>query len=239
MKEMKKFLSLIVLTLLISSCQEDLKSNTPGFQALKDDVFWRATDARAYLSSTGKLTIKGLTEYEELDLSTSSTAEGVYLLGTTNNNNKAVYTSSIGGTDLQYETLATPGPAFGVYLLSGGAGYSDASSVPTTGGSGSGLTVSIKTDPNNPGIVTRVSIASGGNGYVSGDLIYVNGGNGACRFRVSNGGLIEITEYDEINQTISGTFKLNASNVNNNPAGGPILNFQYGAFYQVQIYPEL
>lgn len=237
---MKKFLSLIVLTILISSCQEDLKSNTPGFQALKDDVFWRATDVRAYLSPTGKLTIKALTQYdEELDLSTGSTAEGVYLLGTTNNNNKAIYTSSMGGTELQYETLATPGPAFGTYLLSGGAGYSDATSVQTTGGSGSGLTVTIKTDPDNPGIVTKVLIASGGNGYVSGDLIFVNGGNGACRFRVANGGLIEITEYDELNQTVSGTFKLNAENVNNNPAGGPLLNFQYGAFYRVPIYPDL
>ena len=48
-------------------------------------------------------------------------------------------------------------------------------------------------------------------------------------------GEIVITEYDEINQTISGTFRFNALNVDNNPAGGEILNFQEGVFYKVPI----
>ena len=238
---MKKFLSLIVLALLFSSCQEDVKFNTPGFQGLKDDVFWRANDARAYISTNGTLSIQGLTQFEELDLNTSGTVEGTYLLGTTNNNNKAIYTSTLNDIDLFYETLAVPGPAFGVYMLSGGLGYSDGTSVATTTtGAGSGLTVNIKTNPDTAtGAVTKILIVSGGNGYVSGDLITVAGGNGGCRFRVANGGEIVITEYDNINQTVSGTFKFNAMNTTNNPAGGPILNFQYGAFYKVQIYPEL
>lgn len=237
---MKKFLSLIVIIMLLSSCQEDVKFNTPGFQGLKDDVFWRATDARAYVSTNGTLSIKGYTPFEELDLNTNSTAEGLYFLGTTNNNNKAIYTSNLNDINLVYETTSTPGPAFGAYLLTGGLGYSDATSVATTGGSGSGLTVNIKTDPDSSsGVVTKVLIASGGNGYVSGDLIFVSGGNGACRFKVSNGGQIEITEYDDVNMTVSGTFKFNATNVNNNPAGGPILNYQNGAFYKVPIFPEL
>ncbi len=234
---MKKFLSFIVIAVMFSSCQEDVKFNTPGFQGLKDDVFWRANDARAYISSTGTLSIKGLTQLEELDLNTNSTAVGTYLLGTANNNNKAIYTSSLNGIDLLYETLAVPGPAFGVYLLSGGSGYSNGSSIATTGGSGSGLTVAITV--NSSGVVTKVLVVSGGNGYISGDLITVTGGNGVCRFKVSNGGQIVITEYDDINQTVSGTFKFNALNANNNPAGGPILNYQYGAFYKVQIYPSL
>lgn len=233
---MKKFLSLIVIMVLFSSCQEDVKFNTPGFQGLKDDVFWRATDARAYLSSDGTLSIKGLTQFEELDLNTSSNAVGTYLLGTTNNNNKAIYTSSLNDIDLLYETSSAPGPAFAVSLFSGGSGYTSGSSVTTTGGSGSGLTVNITAVD---GIVTKVLVASGGNGYVSGDLIFVTGGNGACRFKVVNGGQIVITEFDNINMTVSGTFKFNAMNINNNPAGGPILNYQYGAFYKVQIYPEL
>jgi hypothetical protein len=50
-------------------------------------------------------------------------------------------------------------------------------------------------------------------------------------------GEIKITEYDSVNATITGTFKFNAMNVDGNPLGGPILNFQYGAFYKVQIFP--
>ena len=222
---------------MFSSCQEDVKFNTPGFQGLKDDVFWRANDARAYLAANGTLSIKGLTQYEELDLNTSSTAVNTYFLGTTNNNNKAIFTSSFDDINLLYETLPIPGPAFGVYLLSGGSGYNSGSSIATTGGTGSGLTVSITA--NSSGVVTKVLVESGGNGYISGDLITVTGGNGACRFKVSNGGQIVITEYDDINKTVSGTFKFNAINVNNNPAGGPILNYQYGTFYKVQIFPNL
>jgi len=48
-------------------------------------------------------------------------------------------------------------------------------------------------------------------------------------------GQIVITEYDDINQTVSGTFRFNAVNVNNNPVGGEILNFQEGVFYKVPI----
>jgi len=234
---MKKFLSLIVIALIFSSCQEDVKFNTPGFQGLKDDVFWRANDARAYIAENGTLTIKGYTEYEELDLMTNYPDEGKYILGTPNVYNKAIYSYNVDSIDLLYETLPVPGPVFGVIVINSGSGYSDGSSITTTGGSGSGLTVSIKT--NDLGQVTKVLVNSGGNGYVSGDTITVNGGSSNCRIRVVNGGIIEITDYDEINQTVSGTFKFNATNVNNNPLGGEILNYQNGTFYKVPIYPEL
>ena len=232
---MKKFLSLFIIIVAFSSCQEDLKTNNPSMQGLKDDVFWIANDARAYVSSTGNLSIKGLTQFEELTLNTSSTAVGTYLLGTPNANDKAIFTSSFNDTDLLYETTVVSGPAFGVSLVSGGSGYATANSVATTGGTGSGLTVKITA--NSSGVVTKVLVASGGNGYVSGDLITVTGGNLNCKFKVVNGGEIKIEEYDSVNMTVSGTFKFNATNVNNNPAGGPILNYQYGAFYKVQIFP--
>ena len=232
---MKKFLSLFIIIVAFSSCQEDLKTNNPSIQGLKDDVFWIANDARAYVSPTGTLSIKGLTQFEELTLNTSSTAVGTYFLGTTNANNKAIFTSNFNETELLYETNVAAGPAFGVSLISGGSGYVTANSVATTGGTGSGLTVKI--EANTSGVVTKVLVASGGNGYISGDLITVTGGNLNCKFRVVNGGEIKIEEYDNVNMTISGTFKFNAANVNNNPAGGPILNYQYGAFYKVQIFP--
>ncbi len=48
-------------------------------------------------------------------------------------------------------------------------------------------------------------------------------------------GRIVITEYDAINNTVTGTFKFNAENIYNNPLAGPIMNFQYGHFYKVPI----
>jgi hypothetical protein len=48
-------------------------------------------------------------------------------------------------------------------------------------------------------------------------------------------GQIVITEYDNVNNTISGTFKFNLQNVFNNPLAGATLNFQQGVFYKVPI----
>jgi len=48
-------------------------------------------------------------------------------------------------------------------------------------------------------------------------------------------GEIVIEEYDAVNKTITGTFKFNAENINDNPLAGPILNFQYGVFYKVPV----
>jgi len=90
-KVLKRFLHLFLIAIAFSSCQEDLKPNNPGFQGLKDDVFWRANDARAYVSATGKLTVEAYTEYEQVTLNTNSTSPGIYVLGTTNSNNAANY----------------------------------------------------------------------------------------------------------------------------------------------------
>ena len=238
---MKRFLPLFIIAIVFSSCQEDLKSNNPGFQGLKDDVFWRANDARAYISATGKLSIEALTQYEQITLNTSSANVGTYVLGTTNTNNSATYTSNFGEIDLQYATVAVPGPVSNITLISGGTGYSSGTSVVTTGGAGSGLTVNIVA--NASGVVTSISLSSRGNAYLAGDLITVAGGNVNCKFRILNvqnsNGEIKITEYDNVNMTVSGKFKFNAANANNSPFGGPILNFQYGEFYKVPIYPSI
>ena len=99
---MKRFLPLLLLVLAFTSCQEDVRFSNPGFQALKDDVFWRANDARAYISDTGKLTIEALTQYEVLTLNTASANVGTYILGTTNANNTATYSSNFEGVELEY-----------------------------------------------------------------------------------------------------------------------------------------
>ncbi|WP_304197652.1 DUF6252 family protein [Flavobacterium alvei] len=50
-------------------------------------------------------------------------------------------------------------------------------------------------------------------------------------------GQIVITEYDAVNNSVTGTFKFNAENIYNNPLAGPILNFQYGHFYKIPVVP--
>ena len=236
---MKRFLPLFLVVLVIASCQEDIKFNSPGFQGLKDDVFWRANDSRAYITSTGQLSIEALTQYEQITLNTSSANVGTYILGTTNSSNVASYTSNFNQVELDYETIAVPGPVLSISLVSGGTGYSSQTSVATTGGSGSGLTVNIVA--NASGVVTSVNLSSRGNAYIAGDLITVAGGNVNCKFRVLNtqnsNGEIEITKYDNVNMTVSGKFKFNASNTG--AIGNPILNFQYGEFYKVPIFPSL
>ena len=240
-EKMKNFLPLFIIALVFSSCQEDVKFNNPGFQGLKDDIFWRANDARAYVSTTGKLRIEAYTEYEIITLNTASPNVGTYVLGTTNLNNSATYSSNFNEVQLEYATVAVPGPASSISLVSGGTGYSSGTSIATTGGSGSGLTVNIVA--NASGIVTSGTLSSRGNAYLAGDLVTVAGGNVNCKFRIVNvqnsNGEIQITEYDNVNFTVSGKFKFNAANANDSPFGGPILNFQYGEFYKIPIYPSI
>lgn len=52
-------------------------------------------------------------------------------------------------------------------------------------------------------------------------------------------GQIVITEYDAVNKTVTGTFRFNAKNTNNNSLEGPVLNFQNGVFYKVPLTSNL
>jgi len=60
--------------------------------------------------------------------------------------------------------------------------------------------------------------------------------NGSITFSTGNGkgnGEIIIEKYE--NNTITGTFKFNAVNVNNIPPDKPTINFHYGHFYKVPV----
>lgn len=237
---MKKIVSLFLIIIAFSSCQEDVKFNTPGFQGMKDNVLWRCNNAKAYKTSGVGLKIEAFTAYEKVTLNTASFYPGTYILGTTNNNNSATYTFQNNDTDLSYATNSVPGPASSISIVSGGTGYSSGTSVLTTGGSGSGLSVNIVA--NASGVITSATLASRGNAYIAGDIVTVQTGNNNCKLRVENvvnsNGEIQITEYDNVNMTISGKFKFNAAKTNSND-GNPILNFQYGQFYKIPIYPSL
>lgn len=251
---MKKTLLLITLAILAISCQENLQTNTPGFQGLKDDVYWRANDARAYINESGNLTVEGITEFETLTLSTVSANPGIYYLGSIATSNSASYVANFEGNEQEYETILSTGPAYTIELIQAGTGYTPDcteqtetgtlvcnSSHATTGGTGSGLTVSLLT--NSSGAVTRFRLASRGINYTPGDVITVIGEGTNCRFRIinveSSNGEIQITNYDNVNMTVSGKFKFNARRTNDNPSIPNVLNYQYGEFYKVPIYPSL
>mgnify|MGYP006207092485 CR=1 FL=1 len=52
---------------------------------------------------------------------------------------------------------------------------------------------------------------------------------------IGGDGQIEITEFDSNKGTVSGTFRFNAINDENNPLGGEILNFNQGVFYKIPV----
>ena len=100
---MKNFLSLFIVAIAFSSCQEDVKFNDPGLQGLKDDVFWRANDVRAYVSPTGELTINAYTEFETLTMQTASANPNTYMLGTSDSN-RVNFEYTISGNTITYST---------------------------------------------------------------------------------------------------------------------------------------
>lgn len=102
-----------------------------------------------------------------------------------------------GNADLSADAFGAAAPAFllgdgaqmpidRVYLVAitdGGTGYSDASGVATTGGSGTGLTVDIVQDA---GVITDINIADQGDGaYLDGEELTVTGGGADATFTIN------------------------------------------------------
>lgn len=234
---MKKKLLYLIVFFSIISCQEDIKFNNPAFEGRKDNVFWRAVDVKATLVN-GSLTIDAYTQNEKLTLITNSINPGTYILGTTNQANFASYISSTSTINPPtYQTIVASGPINKVLISSAGTAYTNGLAIATTGGSGSGLKVNIVVTAS--GSVIEVSIASFGMSYTSGDIITVLGGNGDAKLIVQNvensNGEIVITDFDAVKNTVSGTYKFNAINVNNDPLVVPNLNFQHGIFYRIPL----
>ncbi|WP_333809413.1 DUF6252 family protein [Flavobacterium sp.] len=228
---MKKLLSLIAATVLFTSCQEDIRTNTPAFQANFNNAFWRANDARVSIDETGAVTITALTQFETITLETSSSNPGTYILGTDDTSNFAMYDFDSPDFSNSYDTRVFSGPAFKLStVLNGGTGYVDnATGAQTTGGSGSGLRVATRT---TNGRVTAITLVSRGNGYRAGDLITIVGGNNNARFKVinvqqSNG---EITITEVVDGKYSGKFKFNAVDED-----GEVVTFSEGWFYKVPL----
>lgn len=228
---MKKILSLIAATVLFTSCQEDIQTNTPAFQANFNNASWRANYSAASVDETGALTITAFTEYETVTLKTSSSNLGTYILGTDNTSNFASYVYDDNEFSNSYDSRVYSGPAYKLSAIqNAGSGYTDnAAGAQTTGGSGSGLRVATRT---TNGAVTSITLVSRGNGYRAGDLITIVGGNNNARFRVinvqqSNG---EITITEVLDGKYTGRYKFNVVDEE-----GQVVTFSEGVFYKVPL----
>ena len=65
---MKKILSFVILIVALSSCSEDIRFNNEAvFQGVKDNVFWKGTEAKAVITGT-TITISSVGFLEEMAL---------------------------------------------------------------------------------------------------------------------------------------------------------------------------
>jgi len=100
---MKKILSLLVLLAVFTSCEEDVKFNTPAVQGLKDNDLWKATEFTATVGTDNSLTIQATNGFETLILKTSKTNARAYVLGV-NEVDKASYSVAVDDLGLDYQT---------------------------------------------------------------------------------------------------------------------------------------
>jgi len=101
--KMKKIASILLIIFALMSCSQEITRNNPSVQGLKDGVLWRANHSYAVRTTSGVLTITGLTQYETLTLTTNWFEPGTYTLGT-NIPNTAAYEFAKDGTTLNYTT---------------------------------------------------------------------------------------------------------------------------------------
>lgn len=233
---MKKILSLLAASVLFTSCQQDIQTNTPALQAQKDYDLWRSKDTRISLNPSGGIEITAFSGYETVEMKTSSNAVGTYVLGTANTNNFVSYTldktQTENNTDRVYSTGVVNGPVYSVSgPLSNGLNYSNESIVQTTtSGSGNGLRLKLFTNVN--GSVSSVQIASRGINYKSGDIVYLVGGDNNAALQIVNvqqsNGVIVIEKIE--NGKYTGKFNFNVVD-----ALGEVVTFSEGVFYKVPL----
>ncbi len=229
---MKKFILLFISLIVLTSCEKSVEFNNPALQGIINGTILKSTSVAATKNISGAIKIVGNSPSGVLEFNVNSTALGSRLLGTTNPTSFATYTSFTDNLGFDYSTQIAPGPVNNLILFAGGTGYTTASLVPTTGGSGTGLKVDYAA--NSSGAISSISINSPGNYYKAGDLVTVTGGNTNATFLVQNvsncNGELTITEYDGV--TISGTFKFIAYNSLATPK---TVVCREGIFYKVPV----
>jgi len=201
---MRKIILLLSFVLALTSCHDEVEFNNPAFQASINNVFWKSNSTTA-TKSAGSLTIYGRGPSGDLTINLASTNVGTYELGTTNQNNRVSFLQ-VGNGSSEFTTGINENPAHSITLTSGGTGYTESISAPTSGGTGSGLKV--KTTVNTSGVITTVEIASPGTNYTPGDIVSIVGGGNNASIRIksvaNSNGKVTITE--NTGATISGKF---------------------------------
>lgn len=227
---MKKIILILSVVTTLFSCQSEVEFNDPAFQARINNEVWSANLKSATVVD-GQLTLNGTSSGYNLMLKTSGTAVGAYLLGTSNQANKAVFTTVSNTSDEQYTTGINAAPAYEIALANGGSNYVTSSIVATTGGSGTGLKVNIEANPN--GVVTKATINIPGTGYVPGDVVAIASGNNNATLVIktvaNSNGQVVITK--NTGTTISGNFKFTAFDATT----GEVASCKDGVFYNLPL----
>ena len=78
---------------VFTSCEEDIKFNTPAVQGYKNNDLWKADNFTALLAPNGSVVITATNEFETVVLRTRDKNPGIYTLGV-NASNSASYTIS-------------------------------------------------------------------------------------------------------------------------------------------------
>ncbi|MBF7092173.1 hypothetical protein IUY40_11535 [Flavobacterium sp. ALJ2] len=101
---MKKWFFLLSILLLFLACDKDeVASNNPAFQSLKNDVFWRAVSFSASIDSDGKLIVIGSLGSDKVVLQTAFAKVQTYVLGV-DDVSTATYISSVSKQEALYKT---------------------------------------------------------------------------------------------------------------------------------------
>ncbi|MFY0482731.1 DUF6252 family protein [Flavobacterium sp. PLA-1-15] len=118
---MKKIVSLLLILVVFASCEEDISSNTPSFQARKDNFMWRAQDYTAiYNPLDSTLVLTAFNGLEVLKLysypviingtGTSTFFENATFELGNDDDNKAFYSFADRGVNFEYETGIADAP---------------------------------------------------------------------------------------------------------------------------------
>lgn len=223
---MKKIGTLLLIVLSFSSCINDVTLNDPAFATYINSSYKQANQASVSLNGNGGLVFSASFNEGLLTMNTSDVTIGTYFAGS---QNQSTYASFIGANGT-FTSDEMSGPVFLTNLIAPGSGYSNATNVLTTGGSGSGFLVDI--EANTDGEITDYTVVARGSGYLAGDVVTIDLGNQNAEIEIVNvqqsNGVITITNFE--NGLYTGTFSLNLTDEEGNTT-----TLSDGNFYRIPI----
>lgn len=113
LRNMKKYFLIVMAGLALTSCEEEITTNTPAFEATNGYTFWRATKMQAIVNvDNGDLVLVGADESENITLYVGDYDYGAeYPLGETNEH-VATYTRDANDTLYFYSTSSSTGNGY-------------------------------------------------------------------------------------------------------------------------------